>query len=162
MCALNPYQRGGIVNGTELNSNGTTQCGNVNVIANGSSNGIEPCYGQYNDDERITNFIGRNANQPMMVYKNLDHYNGSNPGNFTWNLYSYNTATDVYTFVKYLGSQYDTDTKGAHASYQITATIPDNLEGEHYVIQTIYYTNTHIWNTSDIVNFYQCADALLV
>eukprot|EP00486_Rosalina_sp_Unknown_P007667 CAMPEP_0201582200 /NCGR_PEP_ID=MMETSP0190_2-20130828/81723_1 /ASSEMBLY_ACC=CAM_ASM_000263 /TAXON_ID=37353 /ORGANISM="Rosalina sp." /LENGTH=105 /DNA_ID=CAMNT_0048021643 /DNA_START=21 /DNA_END=335 /DNA_ORIENTATION=+ len=87
MCMMNPYQRGGLVPDETLNTLGADACGNANIYKNGTKNGVPPCYGQSNDDERITNFIGRNAEQPMLVYKNVDHYNKTNPGNFTWNLW---------------------------------------------------------------------------
>lgn len=136
---LNPYQRGGIVPDEQLNNQGDIACGNANIHSNGSQNGVWPCYGQYNDDERITSFIGRNAYQPMLIYKNIDHYNASNPGNFTWNLFEYNVQTDVYKFIKEMASTPDTSS-GPLTDYNTIAIIPDNLQGEHYVVQTIYYT----------------------
>ena len=61
MCMLNPYQRGGLVPDDTLNSPTAKDCANANIKSDGTSNGDPPCYSQSNDDERITNFIGRNA-----------------------------------------------------------------------------------------------------
>mmetsp|Transcript_5779 Transcript_5779/g.9673 ORF Transcript_5779/g.9673 Transcript_5779/m.9673 type:complete len:180 (+) Transcript_5779:48-587(+) len=160
MCALSPYQRGGIVPDEDLNNVGQAQCGNANVNSTGAPNGIAPCYGQSRDDERITNFIGRGAYQPMVVYKNEQHYNADNPGNFTWNLYEFNTATDEYKFITTLGSKRDTD-NGDLTNFQIEPEIPFGLNGEHYVVQSIYYTNQKIYaNTTTF--FVQCSDVLLI
>eukprot|EP01084_Bolivina_argentea_P147076 257373_1 len=90
LCSLNPYQRGGMVSDSELSVRGAIECYNPDVGANGQSTGSWPCYKMTTDDERISNFIGRNARQIMFAQKNLDHYNPNNPGNFTWNLFTFN------------------------------------------------------------------------
>ena len=98
----------------------------------------------------------------MLVYKNGEHYNASNPGNFTWNLYDYNPQTDKYKFVKRLGWKPDLKT-GPLVDFNVVAIIPDNLEDEHYVVQTIYYTNSYVYNsTKETTSFYQCSDVLLI
>eukprot|EP01084_Bolivina_argentea_P198364 339690_1 len=139
MCMVSPYQRGGVV--SDINTIEAPECDNSNYN-NGTSPGKSPCYHEDKSDERIAQFIGRGAEQIFVMQKNHDHFNKSNPGNFTWNLWGYNTATGTYSFEKMLGSIPDTQTNGAQAFYQITAHVP-SVEEEHYVVQGIYYTNNY-------------------
>ena len=156
MCLLNPYQRGGLVPDAQLNEDGAPACDVRNTYENATNPGKAPCYGRSKSDERITQFIGRNALQVMIAQKNKDWFNPQNPGNFTFNLWAY-LGDDNYKKVHEFGSIPDTNL--TKEFYQINATIPNDLTQEHYVVQTIYYTNTKDVNGT-VVQFIQCADVL--
>mmetsp|Transcript_74130 Transcript_74130/g.66702 ORF Transcript_74130/g.66702 Transcript_74130/m.66702 type:complete len:184 (+) Transcript_74130:19-570(+) len=154
MCLVSPYQRGGLVPDDQLNSEHSPACNVRNTYENGTDPGKPPCYGRSKSDERITQFIGRNALQVFIAQKIQDWYNPANPGNFTFNLLQYNGDNKAPSFVKTFGSI--PDTNSSKEFYQINATIPSNLSQDHYVVQAIYYTNTAVNGTT--INFYQCAD----
>eukprot|EP00484_Ammonia_sp_Unknown_P003252 CAMPEP_0197074924 /NCGR_PEP_ID=MMETSP1384-20130603/211350_1 /TAXON_ID=29189 /ORGANISM="Ammonia sp." /LENGTH=175 /DNA_ID=CAMNT_0042513765 /DNA_START=23 /DNA_END=550 /DNA_ORIENTATION=- len=157
MCLLLPYQRGGLVPDDELNADGAAACNIRNTYENGTNAGSAPCYGRSNDDERIDQFIGRNAEQVMIAQKNKDWFNSANPGNFTFNLWSWNGGD--MKFVKTLNSTKDTNS--TKEFYQVTVLIPSVDQDEHYVVQAIYFTNTKDENGT-VVNFYQCSDVLAI
>ena len=152
MCMIYPYQRGGEV--MDINKIEAPECDNSNY----NESLMAPCYRENNEPETVTQFIDSNSKQILIQQKNHDHYNETNPGNFTFNLFTYNSITNDYKFVSTLGSVPDTQTNGSQALYQLIALIPSLTHGLHYVIQGVYYTNNYYQGIQ--FNFYQCADVI--
>ena len=153
MCMIYPYQRGGQV--SDINVIEAPECDNSNY----NQSLMAPCYKENNAAETVPQYIdGHDSKQVMIQQKNHDHYNASNPGNFTWNLYSYQLSTKRYYFVRTLGSVPDTDTNGSQALYQLIVQVGHLTKASdfQYVIQGVYYTNNYYNGIQ--YNFYQCAD----
>lgn len=94
--------------------------------------------------------------QVFIAQKIQDWYNPAMPGNFTFNLFKFNGDNVSPSLVETLGSI--PDTNSSKEFYQLNATVPGNLDQDHYVVQAIYFTNTKVNGTT--INFYQCADVL--
>ena len=118
MCLLSPYQRGGPVSHSDINTQGASVCG----LTTG------PCGGVNASDSEMTAFA-TGETIAVVMQKNLDHYASASPGNFTVTLRSRNETTKPFE----LGSIAD-DKDGSGSIYQVSGQIPETDEGP-YILQ---------------------------
>ncbi len=87
----------------------------------------------------------------MTIQKNLDHFEASNPGNFSvfmWN----STGGNIFW-----GSVPDTAAPTL-SLYYLDLVVPKTLPTGNYVLQSVYATN----NPGAPPNFYQCSDVAVL
>jgi len=131
MCLFNPHQRGSLLG---ANIVGAPIC---DLWQNAPCGGMTP--------ESPTIYAEVGSNYSIVIQKNKDHFNGSDPGNFT---ISFSLSYDIFDF-QLLAVVPDTNATSL-AVYEVDVALP-SMVTEHGIIQVIYNTNTgYVW--------YQCAD----
>ncbi|XP_033729611.1 uncharacterized protein LOC117318771 [Pecten maximus] len=141
LCLLNPRQRGSL---SGYNKAATEDC----YLTQGE------CGGRMSDPNNMAVFQ-RGMNYTVILQKNLDHFNTTNPGSFDITLH-HKTGISYYT--RTLATIPDTAAPSL-SLYMTDVYIPHDLqlsESPSYVIEVVYNTNTIP------VTFRQCADILVI
>jgi len=142
LCLLNPYQRGD--DDVDVDMWPNPECGYLNG----------PCGDNKTPDERTKHILVRDENYTVVMLKNVNHYNMAMPGNFTVNI------LDQFSnmVIPKAGSVKDTNATDG-SIYQAVIMVSNTLvNGDPYVVQTIYYSNT-VENGTPLI-FYQCSDVI--
>ncbi|XP_060080287.1 uncharacterized protein LOC132559685 [Ylistrum balloti] len=141
LCLLNPRQRGSL---TGYNKAAADDC----YLTTGE------CGGRMSDSNNMA-FFKRGMNYTVVLQKNLDHHNSTDPGSFVVSLHH---NTDISFYTRTLATIPDTDAPSL-SLYTADIFIPSDLqlsESPVFVLEVVYNTNT-----IPIV-FRQCADILVL
>ncbi|OWF54568.1 uncharacterized protein LOC110443464 [Mizuhopecten yessoensis] len=141
MCLLNPRQRGSL---SGYNKPAAADCYLT----------TDECGGRMRNPNNMAVFQ-RGMNYTVVLQKNLDHHNSTNPGSFDISLHH---KTDISFYTRFLTSIPDTE-EPSLTLYMTDIHIPHDLqlsESPNYILEVAYTTNT-----IPIV-FRQCADIVVI